>query len=386
MNRRPPVQRMLGVQTPVIPIVGRWTAETPGTISLGQGMVSWGPPAEAIAALRAFPSEPSDHKYGPVEGLRPFVDRIAHKLAIENRIAANGNRIVVTAGGNLAFMNAVLAITDPGDEIILPVPYYFNHEMAIVMAGCRAVAVATDALYQLRLQALAEAITPRTRAIVTVSPNNPSGAVYSEADLRAVNALCRDRGLFHISDEVYEYFVYDDAVHFSPASIQGAEPWTISLFSLSKAYGMASWRVGYMVVPEALREAIDKIQDTLLVCPAHPTQAAGAAALEAGRTWTLKHLPALARMRDRAWHTLSAVAEVPRADGAFYYLIRAATRLDAMAATEHLIRKHRVAVIPGTAFGVTDGCALRVSFGALDESTAGEGLERLAAGLRALPR
>ena len=375
---------MLDVQTPVIPVVGRWIAETPGTISLGQGIVSWGPPPQALDALRAFPTGDGDHRYGPVEGLDPLVQLIAEKLEAENRIAPRGNRIFVTAGGNLAFMNAILAITDPGDEIILPVPYYFNHEMAIVMAGCRPVPVATDARYQLRLDALAAAITPRTRAIVTVSPNNPTGAVYPEAALRDVNALCRDRGLYHVNDEVYEYFTYGGTPHFSPASIAGAEEWTISLYSLSKAYGMASWRLGYMVVPEALWEPVNKIQDTILICAPHATQDAAIAALKVGRAWTAPKLEPLARMRERAWTTLSEVAEVPRADGAFYYLIKAGTSLDPMTACERLIREHRVAVIPGSAFGVTEGCTLRVSFGALEEHTAGEGLDRLAAGLRAI--
>ena len=375
---------MAAVQTPVIPVVSRWIAETPGTISLGQGIVSWGPPPEAIAALHAFPATAADHRYGPVEGVPPLLDAIARKLEAENGIAPHGNRIVVTAGSNLAFMNAVLAVTDPGDEVILPSPFYFNHEMAIVMAGCTPVAVPTDARYQLRLDALASAITPRTRAIVTVSPNNPTGAIYPEADLRAVNALCRDRGLFHISDEAYEYFVYDGASHFSAASIDGAEAWTISLFTLSKAYGMASWRVGYMVVPESLWDAVNKIQDTLLVCPPHPSQAAAAAALQVGRRWASDRLPALRRMRDLAHDTLAPVADVPRADGAFYYLLKARTHLGAMAAAERLIREHRVAVIPGSAFGVAEGCALRVSFGALEEETAREGLARLAKGLKAL--
>src|SRR6185503_14740720 len=112
--------------------------------------------------------------------------------------AAEGNRVMVTAGGNLAFMNAVLAIGDPGDEFILPTPYYFNHEMAVTMASCRPVLVPTDSSYQLDVDALRAAITPRTRAIVTVSPNNPTGAVYPPAVLRAVNELCAERGIYHI--------------------------------------------------------------------------------------------------------------------------------------------------------------------------------------------
>ena len=128
---------------------------------------------------------------------------------------------MVTAGGNQAFLNVVLGILDPGDEVILPVPYYFNHEMAITMANARPVLAPTDSDYQLDLGALRSAITPRTRAIVTVSPNNPSGAVYPEGALRAVNALCAEHGIYHISDEAYEYFTFDDARHFSPASISG---------------------------------------------------------------------------------------------------------------------------------------------------------------------
>jgi len=134
---------------------------------------------------------------------------LAAKLRRENGIDVSaGSRVMVTAGANMAFVHAVLAITSPGDEIILNVPFYFNHEMAIQMAGCTAVRVATDERYQPRLEALRAAITGRTRAIVTVTPNNPSGAVFSEEALRAINTLCGERGLYHIADEVYEYFTY----------------------------------------------------------------------------------------------------------------------------------------------------------------------------------
>ena len=126
---------------------------------------------------------------------------------------------MVTAGANMAFMHAVMAITTPGDEVILPIPFYFNHEMAIEMAGCRAVRVPTDERYQLDLDAIDRAITSRTRAVVTISPNNPSGAVLDPASLRAVNELCRMRGLYHIADEPYEYFTYGSARHFSPQEI-----------------------------------------------------------------------------------------------------------------------------------------------------------------------
>ncbi len=222
-------------------------------------MVHYGPPAEAIERIGQFLASPDNHKYKPVEGIAELVTALERKLAAENGISTGDTgRVVVTAGGNMAFFNALLAIADPLDEIILLAPYYFNHEMAVCMLNCRPVVVPTDANYQLDLAAIRAAITPRTRAIVTISPNNPSGAVYSRESLTAVNQLCSEHGIYHINDEAYEYFVYDPARHFSPGSLPAAAGHTISLYSLSKAYGFASWRIGYMVIPEALTVAVRK--------------------------------------------------------------------------------------------------------------------------------
>ena len=379
-------RRLAAVQTPVIPVVGRWIAETPGTISLGQGVVWYGPPPEVAEAVQHFGSNLLDHRYGPVDGLDFLVDLIETKLARENGITVRpDSRVVVTAGGNLAFKNAIVAITDPGDEVILQTPYYFNHEMAVVMAGARPVSVPTTSQLQLDVDAITAAVTPRTRAIVTVSPNNPTGAVYDEASLRAVNELCRERGLFHIHDEAYEYFTYG-VPHFSPGSIDGAGAWTLSLYSLSKAYGMASWRVGYMVVPEALHMAVKKVQDTFLICPPSISQHAAAAALRVGASYARAHLPALDATRRTVREALTAGDmpwEVPEADGAFYLFVRLRSDRDPMDLAERLIREYKVAVMPGVAFGVP-GCGLRVSYGALDAATVVEGIGRLVTGLRAL--
>jgi aspartate/methionine/tyrosine aminotransferase len=380
--------RLAAVQSPVIPIVGRWTAETPGTISLGQGVVSYGPPVEAVEAAQRFGGTLSDHRYGPVEGLPPLVEALERKLATENGIIVRPHsRLLVTAGGNQAFMNAVLAITDPDDEIILPAPYYFNHEMAIVMAGAKAVGVPTTSAYQLDVDAIATAITSRTRAVVTVSPNNPTGAVYPESSLRTVNELCRDRGIFHIHDEAYEYFTYGDAAHFSPGSIPGAASHTLSLYSLSKAYGMASWRIGYMVVPDALHDAVNKIQDTILICPPAASQHAALAAIHVGRRHAQPHLARLDASRRAIFDALSqpdVPCDVPSADGAFYYLLRVHSSLDAMALTERLIKEHRVATIPGSAFADPAPCSIRISYGALDSESISQGVRRLVDGLRGL--
>jgi aspartate/methionine/tyrosine aminotransferase len=386
---RAPSARVEGIQAPVIPIVAGWIRETPGTISLGQGVVSYGPPPEAIASLATFGGALADHRYGPVEGLPILVERLETKLRDENRIdVRRGGRVVVTAGGNMAFLNAVLAIADPGDEIVLPVPFYFNHDMAIVMAGCRTVAVATRPDYQLDLDALAAAVTPRTRAIVTVSPNNPSGAVYPEAALRAVNTLCRERGIWHIHDEAYEYFTYDEP-HVSPGSFADAEGHTISLFSLSKAFGFASWRIGYMTIPDGLFDAVNKIQDTNLICPAAVSQHAALAALDVGRPYCAAHVAVLAQVRARVYARLAALGDrviAPDARGAFYVLLRVKAAIDPYVLAERLIREHRVATIPGPAFGLTSGCALRISYGALAPDSVAEGIDRLVGGLETILR
>jgi aspartate/methionine/tyrosine aminotransferase len=379
---------MAAVQPPIIPILGELIRRTPGTISLGQGVVSYGPPPGALAALAAFPASPDDHRYGPVHGTPALLEAIGEKLAAENRIAAgHGRRVVVTAGGNMAFVNAVLAVTDPGDEVILQAPFYFNHDMAIVMAGCRTVAVDTGAAYQLRPSEIEAAISPRTRAVVTISPNNPTGAVYPETALRQVNELCRARGVYHIHDEAYEYFTYDGVPHFSAGAIETGADHTISLFSLSKTYGMASWRVGYMVIPERLFEAVNKIQDTNLICPPLVSQAVACAALRGGSGYCREKVLDLEEVRAlviRAFDSVGDVCDVPRPDGAFYFLVKVKTSLASLAFTERLILAHRVAVVPGSAFGQRDACSLRVSYGALDGQTVAEGMKRVVKGIRAI--
>lgn len=379
---------MDAVQAPIVSVIGDLIRQVPGTISLGQGVVHYGPPQAAIDAVRAALAGAATHAYQDGAGLPALRERLAVKLRAENGIdVAEGSRVMVTAGANMAFMHAVLATTEPGDEIILNVPFYFNHEMAIQMAGCTPVLVATDAHYQPRPAALRRAVTDRTRAIVTVSPNNPSGAVFGESALREVSALCAERGLYHIADEVYEYFTYGSARHVSPASFSGAADRTISMYSLSKAYGFAGWRIGYMVYPEHLAPAIAKSQDTILVCPPVASQIGAIAALEVGRAYCEPHVRELAEIRDIVVSTLAALAplaEVPAADGAFYVLVKVDTTLEPLALAERLIREHKVAVIPGPSLGMTDGCYFRVAYGALQKETVAEGIGRLVQGLRAI--
>lgn len=378
---------MDAVQTPIIPTIGALVRATPGAISLGQGVVHYPPPPSAIEAAAKALSDPATSRYNIAAGIAPLVDRIEAKLLAENGIdVKRGSKVMVTAGGNMAFSHAVAAITVPGDEIILNTPYYFNHEMAIRIAGCVPVCVETDADYHPRLDALRAAITPRTRAIVTVTPNNPTGAVYTEAELRAVNELCRERGIYHFNDESYEYFTYGDASHFSPGSIPGAEAYTVSLYSLSKSHGFAGWRIGYVAYPAHLEAAMTKLQDTMLICPPIASQVAAEAAMKEGRAYCAPYLVELAEVRGLVLAELAKLAptvRLPKAEGAFYAFVKIDSGSDPMTICERLIHDYKVAVLPGTTFGV-EGCYLRIAYGALRKETVVEGMGRLVKGLRDL--
>ncbi len=370
----------------MIPEVADLIDRNPGTISLGQGVVYYQPPQEISDGLQAFVRSETHH-YQAVEGIPELRDLIAQKLETENAIQSSRYQTVVTAGSNMGFLNAILAIADSGDEIILLKPWYFNHEMAIRIAECVPVSVDTDSDFQPDLALLEQAIGPKTRAIVTISPNNPTGAIYDRQRMQGINELCRARGIFHIHDEAYEYFCYDNADHYSPASSESASEHTISLYSTSKSFGMANWRIGWMLIPPRLFKPVRKIQDTNLICPPVISQYAAMECLKLGRGFCEPKIQEIAKVRGHFKSLLATVPELThsRLQGAFYGLIQIPDfGLSDMDIVRYLIEQHRVAVIPGEAFGIEGIRSLRVSYGALQPSTAVEGINRFINGLNQL--
>ena len=337
------------VLTPVIVELGGWVRASPGTLSLAQGMVGWSPPDGVLSALADALQDPGSglHRYGAVQGESPLLDAIQGHLVTHHHLDLAGSRLWVTAGSNMAFSAMAQVICGAGAaeaaEVILPLPYYFNHVMAIQLAGGLPVPVAAGLIPD--LERLEAAITSRTRAIVTVSPNNPSGVVIPQGVLAGINALCAERGLFHISDEAYGAFVYGGEPHWSPGSASGSSAHTISLHSLSKAYGMAGWRVGYMAAPEQLTAALAKGLPVLLL--AEP-------------------------------------------DGAFYALLQITAgrgQLDADTLMRRLVLEYRVAAVSGASFGLhgdSHGLVLRLSYGLLDGADLAEALRRLFFGIAAI--
>ncbi|MBT3345242.1 MAG: pyridoxal phosphate-dependent aminotransferase [Gemmatimonadetes bacterium] len=379
---------MEAVQAPVIPDVAALLRECPDAISLGQGVVHYPPPPQVFSAVRDFGSNAADHHYRDAAGIPELREGLRAKLTRDNGITLDdgAQSIFVTAGSNMAFYHIVLCLCDPGDEVVVMSPFYFNHEMAIVMANARPVMARTDDAFGLQPEAVEAVLTPRTRAIVTISPNNPSGAVYDADALRQINDLCQQRGIVHISDEAYEYFTYDEAEHLSPGSLPESAQHTVSLFSFSKSHALANWRVGYMVVPNWLLRGLQKSQDTILICPPVISQVAALGALSAGREYCQPFIDELARVRSMALEHLAILGErckVPTADGAFYLLARLDSPLTPMQLVERLVREHGVAAIPGSGFGL-DACHLRIAYGALDADSVEEGMNRLVRGLQSI--
>lgn len=386
-------QRISNVDTPVMPAIAALVRDNPGTISLGQGVVNYGPPAAAIAALPGLMGDVGLNKYQAIIGHPALIEALTRKLADENKILCGADSaIMVTAGSNMAFLNCLLAVADPGDEFILPTPFYFNQEMAIRMCNCVPVPVPVHADWSLDVEALAAAITPRTRAIVTVSPNNPTGAVYSKESLTAVNALCASKNIYHFSDEAYEYFTYDGVEHFSPASLPGADRHTISFFSLSKNYGMASWRIGYVVFPVDLLEAMNKVQDTNLICAPVVSQLLAIEVLKYGRAWVQPKIDALAVVRKNVYQALDDLGDLvqfPKTQGAFYVFLKLpglGAEHDRLAFNRVMAEQHKVVSVPGFTFGLLDTQRAnyqRLSYGALDATSVEQGVARYVSAVKA---
>lgn len=353
-------------------------------ISLGQGIPFFGPPATAVNAAREVLDNPQGFRYTDDAGDLTLREAISNKLQKENRFHADPTQnIMVTCGANQAFINVILAITNPGDKIILFSPVYFNQVMAVKLAGCQPVILGSGEDYLPLLEEMYDVKTEDVKAIVTISPNNPTGAVYPKKMLQEINHFCRDENLYHISDEVYEYFVFNNMEHISPAVFDETLDHTITIFSFSKAFGMAGYRIGYMVIPTEIYPEVLKVQDTINICAPAPSQAAAIAALSLGWSYAAKYYPVFSEIREIFINELQKIDDVilPVTHGGYYFLIKLKTTKSDWEISKYLIEQYGVITIPGMVFN-TSVPSLRVSYGNLDRTIAREGLQRLKEGLR----
>ncbi len=203
------------------------------------------------------------NRYTPTQGIAPLREAVARKLARKNNVHTSVDDVLITSGSSGGIFLAYACVLNPGDEIIIPDPYFVMYTQLASFFGARAVLVDTYPDFQLDPEKVARAVTPRTKAILLNSPNNPTGAVFPEATLRAIAGIADRNGLLVIADEVYESFVYDDARHFSIGSVY---PQTLTLNGFSKSHALTGWRIGYAAGPRPLLEKMKELQQYSFVC------------------------------------------------------------------------------------------------------------------------
>jgi aminotransferase len=327
-----------------------------GVISLGLGDPDLPTPPHIVAAAKAALAAGRCDRYADPRGLPELRRAVAAKLRRDNGIAADPEtEITITTGGQEGLYIVIQALLDPGDEILVPDPRYSSYDAAIRRAGATMVPVPTREAddFDLAPEAVAARITPRTKAILLVTPANPSAGVISPASLRAIAALAIAHDLVVIGDEIYEKFVYDGAEHLSIGSLPGMRERTITLNGFSKTYAMTGWRLGYVAAAPELTRAIRALKELISVCAPAVSQWAGVAALEGPQDCVAEFHAIYDERRRILMRALDGCGfTYGHPYGAFYIFANtAATGLPAFALAQRLLHEARVLIFPGTGFG-----------------------------------
>ncbi|ANV86453.1 pyridoxal phosphate-dependent aminotransferase [Picosynechococcus sp. PCC 7117] len=328
-------------------------------------------------------------KYGPAPGEPALRQAIAKKLQTENNLPYNPENMIVTNGGKHALYGLMMALIEPGDEVIIPTPYWLSYPEMVILAGGTPIFVETTAAtgYKITPDQLRQTITDKTKLFVFNSPSNPTGAVYSPAEVTAIAQVLVEKQVLVVADEIYEKILYGDAVHQSIGSVSDEIfPLTITCNGFAKAFSMTGWRLGYIAAPVELIKGMTTIQShsTSNVCTF--AQYGAIAALEGGLDCVQEMLTAFSKRREVM---LGAIQDLPglscpSPDGAFYLFVDiSAYGLDSLSFCKQLLAEQQVAAIPGVAFG-NDRC-IRLSY-ATDLGTIEKGMSRLGKFLQSLSR
>ncbi|MEH2055196.1 MAG: pyridoxal phosphate-dependent aminotransferase [Nostoc sp.] len=330
------------------------------------------------AAVKAL--DEGKTKYGAAAGEPKLREAIAHKLKIDNGLDYKSENVIVTNGGKHSLYNLIVALIDPGDEVIIPAPYWLSYPEMVTLVGGVSVIVPTDATtgYKITPEQLRKAITPKTKLFILNSPSNPTGMVYTPDEIKALAQVVVDADIFVVSDEIYEKILYDGAEHISIGSL-GKEIFDRTLISngFAKAYSMTGWRLGYLAGPVEIIKAASTIQghSTSNVCTF--AQYGAIAALQSSQDCVEEMRQAFAKRRQVMLDRLNAIPGLSTAkpDGAFYLFPDISkTGLKSLEFCDALLEKYQVAVIPGIAFGADDN--IRLSY-ATDMATIEKGMDRL---------
>ncbi|MBV6489331.1 MAG: pyridoxal phosphate-dependent aminotransferase [Pseudorhodoplanes sp.] len=346
-------------------------------IGLGAGEPDFDTPANIkLAAIHAIESGKAS-KYTNVDGIPELKAAIAAKFKRENGLDYKPSQISVSTGGKQVLYNALVATMNPGDEVIIPAPYWVSYPEMVLLTGGEPVAIETtmESGFKLRAEQLDRAITPKTKWLIFNSPSNPTGAAYTRDELKAItDVLMKHPHVWMMTDDMYEHLVYDEFKFFTPAQIEpGLYERTLTVNGVSKAYCMTGWRIGYAGGPEHLIKAMAMIQSQSTSNPSAVSQWASVEALEGPQDFIAAHNKIFKERRDLVVSMLNQAngLKCPTPEGAFYVYPSCAGTIGKTAPSgktietdqdfvTELLEAEGVAVVQGTAFGL--GPAFRISY------------------------
>ncbi len=317
--------------------------------------------AAAIEALQA-----GFTKYTPSAGIPELRAAIAEKLAADNGLMYRAGQVIVSNGAKHSCYNAILATCQPGDEVIIPAPYWVSYPEMVRLVGAEPVIVPTMERnhWKMRPEDFQNAMTPRTKMLIMNSPCNPTGSVYTREELEAIVEVASGEDIYILSDEIYEKLVYDEAKHVSIGSLsKEAYDLTITVSGFSKSYAMTGWRLGFLAAPEAVAKAVDSIQSHTTANPSSFSQRGALAALKGDQQSVADMREEFDMRRNYMIDRLSKIPNVTavKPQGAFYVLVNVSQLgLTSQNFADRLLSKSNVAVVPGAAFG--DDRTIRLSY------------------------
>jgi len=328
-------------------------------------------------------------KYTPGNGILELRQEIVKKLREDNGVEYALNEVTTAVGAKQAIASAMMVLAGPGDEVLLPLPCWVSYTEMIRLAGATPVFVPVrEDNYELDLDAIEKAITPRTKAIVICTPNNPTGAVYSEESLRKLAALAVEHDFFVVADEIYEKLVYGGEKHISIASLPGMKERTITLNGFSKCYSMTGWRLGYAAAPVEFIKAMVRVHQYINTCAASFVQEAGITALEKAEPDVQEMVKEYARRRDYMVSAINSMDGVSckTPGGAFYVFMNIKSfGMSSADMANYLLEEAKIATVPGSAFGSQGEGYVRFSYACSYERIV-EGMERMRKALAKLPK
>jgi len=329
-----------------------------GGVNLAQGMPNFRPPQELIdAAHRAIDGD--FHQYAITWGTPGLRAAIADKYRAFYGMPVDPERhVTVCCGSTETMLSTLLAVLNPGDEVVIFEPFYENYGPGCIIAGARPVFVPLEPPdFSFDPDRLRQAVSPRTKAVVFNSPNNPSGKVFSRAELQTIADVCLQHDLLAITDEIYEHIVFDGLGHTPIATLPGMAERTVTISGISKSYSVTGWRVGYAVAPEPLSVGIRRAHDFVTVGAPHPLQEAAVTALRLPAEYYVRLREAYQARRDLLWDYVERAGFVAwKPQGAYYILtdvahfMKAAGIADDYAFAMYLIEEVGVATVPGSSF------------------------------------